>query len=287
MSSRFAHLAPVPVELLGAAHVRAVEVLGPTRLAAVQVCLASVTGHRADRPGLVRGRDAWTSYVDQFVLDVTGLRGEPVPVDGLTPAQAKELVTALYVVEAVARIEVMAAAVLGGPEEELPVGDTAGDLRADWHAYQDAAMAGRALDVTTTELVRLRCARTHDCRICSTLRLAEARRAGVDESVTAKVDRYEASDLPERIKVALRLTDAQISRPDLIDEQLVADARTMLSEAERAELILDVAKWSTQKVNVATQTDGIDSLPLGDEGVAFLSFDDDGRVLPHQASVGA
>ena len=37
------------------------------------------------------------------------------------------------------------------------------------------------LDPVTTELVRLRCARQHDCRICQTLRLSTAANLGADE----------------------------------------------------------------------------------------------------------
>ena len=48
-------------------------------------------------------------------------------------------------------------------------------------AYQDAVVRYGLLDAVTTELVRLRCARQHDCRICQTLRLADAAHAGVDD----------------------------------------------------------------------------------------------------------
>src|SRR5260370_9315956 len=53
-------------------------------------------------------------------------------------------------------------------------------------AYQEAVVRGSAVDPMTTELVRLRCARTHRCRICQTLRLAGAPAAGANEAVTAQ-----------------------------------------------------------------------------------------------------
>ncbi|MSV75349.1 MAG: hypothetical protein F2874_07540, partial [Actinobacteria bacterium] len=49
--------------------------------------------------------------------------------------------------------------------------------------YQDTVVRSRHLDAITTELVRLRCARQHDCRICQTLRLADAADSGLDEGL--------------------------------------------------------------------------------------------------------
>jgi alkylhydroperoxidase family enzyme len=149
--------------------------------------------------------------------------------------------------------------------------------------YQDAVMRCDALDAVTTELVRLRCARQHDCRICQTLRLADAIDAGVDDAFTAKIDRYEDSDLDERHKVALRLVDAMIWRPTEMSDELVAQAHEQFSDVELAELLLDVTKWSTQKVHVTLGTDGTDRLEVAANGVSYLTFDADGRA--HTAGV--
>ena len=145
-------------------------------------------------------------------------------------------------------------------------------------AYQDAVVRSRLLDATTTELVRLRCARQHDCRICQTLRLADAIEAGVDDETTAKIDFYERSDLAERHKVALRLVDAMIWRPTDLSDDLVRQAHEHFTDAELAELLLDITKWSTQKIHVALGTDGADDLPRDGDGVSYLRFDEDGRA---------
>jgi len=189
---------------------------------------------------------------------------------------ARELVTGIYVVEFTQRLQLLAARLL----DDAPVaviasvdGPAAGLLTA----YQAAVVRGSALDPVTTELVRLRCARTHHCRICQTLRLADARAAGVDETVTAKVDRYERSDLPERAKVALRVTDAFITRPDLLSDAAAGQARASFGPAELASLALDITKWSTQKIHVALGTDGADRLVTDADGVALFGFDSDGQ----------
>ena len=146
-------------------------------------------------------------------------------------------------------------------------------------AYQDAVVRSGLLDATTTELVRLRCARQHDCRICQTLRLADAVAAGVGGDMTDKIDVYERSDLDERHKVALRLTDAMIWWPTEVSDELVRQAHEHFTDAELAELLLDITKWSTQKIHVALGTEGADALPRDAAGVSYLRFDDEGRAV--------
>ena len=254
--------------------------LGPERLAAARVSIGSVTGMHASA-STASSRDAWAMFTDQFVLDVTGLRGEPQVFPHLSASEWKALVTALYIEECTTRLACMSRAIFGAPDEPLSDAAVDVDLRSTWHAYQNCVMTGHALDPLVTEAVRLRCARTHDCQICQTLRLAEARSAGADAAFTDQIDLYERSDLPERVKVALRITDAFITRPDLLDPSVIDQAITTFSEEQLVEILLDITKWSTQKVNVATGTDGIESLPLNSEGVAYLAFAEDGSVLPY------
>ena len=145
-------------------------------------------------------------------------------------------------------------------------------------AYQDAVVRSPHLDPVTTELVRLRCARQHDCRICQSLRLTDARDAGASDDVLAKIDHYEASDLSERHKVALRLVDAFIWRPSEMSDELVRQAREHFSHEELAELLVDITKWSTQKIHVTLGTDGTDRVPLNETGIALLTFDKAGSA---------
>lgn len=127
------------------------------------------------------------------------------------------------------------------------------DLAAALYHVQAAVMHECTLDPVTLELVRMRCARVHDCRVCQHVRLAPARDAGVDEDMLATVDRYETSELSERHKVVLRLTDAHLFGavpPDLpkqVDEHLSPD--------EALDVVLLVAKCSYQKSLVALGLD--------------------------------
>ena len=162
-------------------------------------------------------------------------------------------------------------------DDNRPVGRDAQlvSLLAD---YQDTVVRSSLLDPLLTELVRLRCARQHDCRICQTLRLSDAAEAGADDAVTAKIDYYEQSDLDERYKVALRIVDAFIWRPSEISDVLVAQAHEHFTDAELAELLVDITKWSTQKIHVTLGTDGAERLSLNEQGVSYFTFDPDGRA---------
>jgi AhpD family alkylhydroperoxidase len=229
------------------------------------------------------------AFTEQFVIDVGGttedMRAELARRFGADGARA--LVTAIYVVEFTQRLQLIAASLLddaGAPPDSAAAVAVAVDASPAGllNAYQAAVVRGSALDPVTTELVRLRCARTHHCRICQTLRLADARAAGVDETMTAKVDFYERSDLPDRAKVALRVTDAFITRPDLLSEAVAGQARASFGPAELASLGLDITKWSTQKIKVALDTDGADRLVTDADGVALFGFDSGGQATGYR-----
>ncbi|MBM7516471.1 carboxymuconolactone decarboxylase family protein [Nocardioides nitrophenolicus] len=135
--------------------------------------------------------------------------------------------------------------------------------------FAATAMRAERLDPVVTELVRLRCARIHDCRLCRSLRTAPDR---LDEETAAKIDHYEASDLPERAKVALRLTDAVILDPAGAGPELRTAAHAHFTPAEIGELLLDVVKWSQQKASVALRIE-----PPPHEGLSRLRFDASGH----------
>ena len=237
---------------------------------------------------------ALLGFAEQFVLDVSQFtpEGRKALAGAIGAQDIFDVVTAIYVVEYTQRLESVVTALTraAGPgevsaREELAM-DAAGaepgvrQLLAD---YSAAVMRLRDIDPVTTELVRLRCARTHNCRICQTLRASDARSAGADDEMTNKVDFYEASDLDERTKTALRITDAFILNPGDLTEATIESARRLFTEAELIELCLDISKWATQKIKVSLGADGADRLPRNEAGMSFFTFGLDG--LP--ASFGA
>jgi alkylhydroperoxidase family enzyme len=129
-----------------------------------------------------------------------------------------------------------------------------------------------ALDPITTELIRLRGARAHNCRICQSRREVAAVRGGADESTFDKIDFFETSDLDERYKVALRLTDAILWQPASYPEGLVEQVRATFSPQETIEMVLDLVRNAANKVAVALQADqavvtvGVEYFSVGSDG---------------------
>ena len=127
----------------------------PQLAEAARARIASLLAGEPDgrQPGSPRER-AWLELVEQFVVSVSGVTREQVEAAGAD----EPLVSALYVLDQAQRLKL----VLGA--EPRPVADAGegGLVRAvrDLHA---AAMRLDRVDPVTTELVRLRCARYHDC----------------------------------------------------------------------------------------------------------------------------
>ncbi|MFV0277835.1 MAG: carboxymuconolactone decarboxylase family protein [Parahaliea sp.] len=149
---------------------------------------------------------------------------------------------------------------VGGPMDKAIAGFAAAVVRI------------RDVDPLLRELVRLRCAQIHDCRLCGSLRFDEALEAGFDEDMQRKIARYESSDFSPPVKVALRLCDAIIMTPSLADDNLRADLQQHFSDSQITSLCLDVMKWSQQKVLVALR---MEAPPW--ETTTTLSFDAEGN----------
>ena len=107
----------------------------------------------------------------------------------------------------------------------------------------------------TSELVRLRGARQHRCRLCQSLRSRPALLAGADEHSFRAIDSYPDSDLSAAHKAALALTDAMIWTPGRIDAGVVAAVDEHFSDAQQVELVLDITRNAINKVAVALAAD--------------------------------
>ena len=134
----------------------------------------------------------------------------------------------------------------------------------------------RTLDPVTTEVVRLRGAVQHNCRLCKSLRDTNAMQAGGSESVYAEIERYETSDvLSERHKAALRYVDSLIWSPARIDSEVAGGVRTHFSEEGALELTLDVMRNACNKIMVSL---GADAARVED-GIEEYHIDVDGQTV--------
>jgi alkylhydroperoxidase family enzyme len=134
----------------------------------------------------------------------------------------------------------------------------------------------RALDPVTSELVRLRGAAQHNCRLCSSLREGGALDAGGSETLYEEIQRFDSSRLlDDRAKAALRYADALIWTPAHLVADDVAEVRSRFSEAEAVELTFDIMRNASNKIAVSLGADA----PRVQDGTERYLLDADGQTV--------
>lgn len=134
----------------------------------------------------------------------------------------------------------------------------------------------RELDALTAEVVRLRGATQHNCRLCKSLRETTALNAGGTETLYRDIERFEESaQLTERQKAALRYADALIWSPSRIETGIADGVRAHFSDAEAIELTFDVMRNASNKIAVALAGDA----PRVEQGTEEYLLDVDGQTV--------
>jgi alkylhydroperoxidase family enzyme len=247
------------------------------------------------------GRDAAgdvLAFVTQCSTDVSAVTTDQrrVLFDGLG-ADAAAVVAAAFVMDFLPRTRAALDA-LFGPAPDGPGGgagggagggipDRTGALSAE--ATPEAALWASfdrlirtvprldALDPVTSELVRLRGARQHRCRLCQSLRSRPALVAGADDTLFAAVDEYDSPTtvLNPAQQAAVAFTDAMIWTPGRIAPAAVDGVERTLTRAQQVELVLDVTRNALNKVAVAL---GADAAHV-DEGIEIYDIDETGDLV--------
>ena len=134
----------------------------------------------------------------------------------------------------------------------------------------------QTLDPVTTEIVRLRGASQHDCRLCKSLRESNALDAGGSEDLYGQIDRYETADgLTDAQKAALRYADGLIWTPSRISSEVAAEIRKHFSGDQMFELTLDVMRNASNKIAVSLAADA----PRVGHGTERYLVDADGQTV--------
>jgi len=134
-----------------------------------------------------------------------------------------------------------------------------------------------ALDPVTSELVRLRGAAAHNCRLCKSRREGTALDAGGSETLYDDIEHYEKSDLlTDAHKAALRYVDALIWSPARISPAVAVVVREHFSQPQARELTLDVLRNASNKIAVALKADA----PTVEHGIERYVIDADGQTQP-------
>ncbi|HEV7419752.1 MAG TPA: carboxymuconolactone decarboxylase family protein [Mycobacterium sp.] len=194
------------------------------------------------------------AFAEQFAVDVSMIAAEQrVAYFSALGANAFRVTALMFVADFVPRVRAGLAA-LGLPPVADPVEWDHATDPVDLLLNQFAPTVGalRVLNPVTTEVVRLRGAVQHNCRLCKSLREGTALDAGGTEPMYADIERYEVSSLlDDRQKAALRYVDALIWTPSTIGADVAAGVRAHFSEAEAFEITFDVMRNAINKIAVA------------------------------------
>ncbi|MGE2731719.1 carboxymuconolactone decarboxylase family protein [Mycolicibacterium vaccae] len=220
------------------------------------------------------------AFAEQFSVDVTGIgdnqRSRFLATFG---DNAFRMVVAVFLADFVPRVWAGCAA--------LGVGRPGSVQTVDWDADVDPVdglLAGfvpavarmRELDAVTTEVVRLRGAAAHNCRLCRSLRESHALAAGGSEQLYDQIGDFEnAADLTEAHKAALRYADALIWTPARIGDDVVDGMCKHYSGKQRLEVTLDVMRNAANKIMVSLGADA----PRVAEGTERYEVDETGQTI--------
>lgn len=221
-----------------------------------------------------------TEFAEQFATDVSTLS------DVQRKALSKTLgintfgaVALTFIADYVPRVRAGLAALRLPPVPDPDEWDRDGDpVDVLLNGFAPMVGARRALDPVTTEVVRLRGAVQHNCRLCKSLREGAALDAGGSESMYDDIEHYEDSVLlAARHKAALRYVDALIWTPARIDAAVATGVREHFTDVEALELTLDVMRNANNKIAVALAADaprvaeGTERYLLGADGQPVYS----------------
>jgi alkylhydroperoxidase family enzyme len=223
------------------------------------------------------------AFAEQFSVDVSTITGEQR--SGLFKAFGNNtfgVVVSMYIADFVPRVRAGLEALGVGSEYLSWVnGPISWDHVTDpsdvvFNDFLPSVARMRALDPVTAELVRLRGATQHNCRLCKSLRESTALDAGGSETLYEDIERFEESaQLTPRAKAALRYADGLIWTPAHLVADDVAEVRSWFSEAEAVELTFDIMRNASNKIAVSLGGDA----PRVESGTERYLLDVDGQTV--------
>lgn len=138
-----------------------------------------------------------------------------------------------------------------------------------------------SLDPVTSELVRLRGARAHNCRLRRSLRSKTAVLAAGGQQMFDEAMGEQEGDLSPRHGTAVRVVDAFVWQPMDWPSDLVISVRELFSADEIVELVLDVMRNAANKIAVALAADA----PHVADGVEYYDIDQSSGELQYGLSL--
>jgi alkylhydroperoxidase family enzyme len=218
-------------------------------------------------------------FAEQFSVDVSSISDELR--SRFTSALGRAMLPAViltYFADYLPRVrsgfEALGLPVPWGEDIEWDHQSDLGDLL--FNTFQPNVARLCELDPLTTEIVRLRGATQHNCRLCKSRRETRALDAGGSESLYEQIERYDTADaLSAGHKAALRYTDALIWTPANISPEVAKGVTDHFTDAQCYELTLDVMRNAGNKIAVALAADA----PNVDGGTERFLVDETGQTV--------
>ena len=209
--------------------------------------------------------DAMT-FAEQMVVDVASMTTD-VRAAGLAElgASAPAFVLAVWTEDMMIRADAAWREMFG--EEWCPIPTSA--ATDPWAAHERFLIEVAklpALDPVTSELVRLRGARAHDCRLCQSRRSVSA----IDLAGGSDLfDDRDPSGISDAQALALQVVDAFVWQPIRWPPGLGEQVVDALGPAAATELTLDIVRNAANKIAVAFDADD----PQVETGVEYYDID--------------
>jgi hypothetical protein len=206
------------------------------------------------------------AFAEQMVIDVASMTPD-LRAAGLAElgTDAPAFVLAVWTEDMMIRADTAWREMFGQKWRPIPISAET----APWDAHEKFLFEVAklpALDPVTSELVRLRGARAHDCRLCQSRRSVSAiDLAGGNELF----DDRDPSGISETQALALQVVDAFVWQPIRWPPGLGAQVVNALGPAASTELTLDIVRNAANKIAVAFAADD----PQVESGVEYYDID--------------
>jgi hypothetical protein len=206
------------------------------------------------------------AFAEQMVVDVASMTAD-VRAAGLAElgAGAPAFVLAVWTEDMMIRADAAWREMFGEEWRPIPTAAETDPWVAHERFLLEVAKLS-ALDPVTSELVRLRGARAHDCRLCQSRRSVSA----IDQAGGGDLfDDRDPSDISDAQVLALRVVDAFVWQPIRWPSGLGEQVVDALGPAAATELTLDIVRNAANKIAVAFAVDD----PRVETGVEYYDID--------------
>jgi alkylhydroperoxidase family enzyme len=216
-------------------------------------------------------------FAEQFAIDVSAMDDDVrSALQEHLGDTAFDYAQSVYVLDVVGRTRALLDALFGTSPAPGPA-DAVDAYPSVWAGVEQllATVPGlTTLDPVTTDLVRLRLARHHDCRLCRSLRSRSALAEGADEALFHATQEDRPEGLDGATLAALDLVDAFAWTPGRVEPAVLHRVRHHFSPPQQVELVLDATRNAANKLAVAFGADA----PHVDSGVEIFDVAHDGTV---------